>query len=100
MHKTESSKSRRRFLANTSLGLLSTTLAPWSNWEAAPPRAEEGPKLNRFVRIRLGPGPVPGRDEDIAFAPLTQLSLWIEQRQLTSERLTNIYLERLNRFKS
>jgi Asp-tRNA(Asn)/Glu-tRNA(Gln) amidotransferase A subunit family amidase len=41
---------------------------------------------------------VPGRDEDIAFAPLTQLSLWIEQRQLTSERLTNIYLERLNRF--
>ena len=44
------------------------------------------------------PRPLPANDEDIAFAPVTQLSRWIEQRKLTSERLTDIYLERLERF--
>jgi Asp-tRNA(Asn)/Glu-tRNA(Gln) amidotransferase A subunit family amidase len=41
---------------------------------------------------------LPANDEDIAFAPVTQLSRWIEGRQLSSERLTNLYLERLERF--
>jgi Asp-tRNA(Asn)/Glu-tRNA(Gln) amidotransferase A subunit family amidase len=41
---------------------------------------------------------VPTKDEDIAFAPLWQLSRWVETRQLTSERLTHIYLDRLQRF--
>jgi Asp-tRNA(Asn)/Glu-tRNA(Gln) amidotransferase A subunit family amidase len=41
---------------------------------------------------------LPQSDEDIAFAPLTQLSRWIEQRKLSSERLTGIYLTRLERF--
>ena len=40
----------------------------------------------------------PASDADIAFAPVTQLSRWIEKRQLTSERITRIYLERLERF--
>src|SRR6202040_4069006 len=39
-------------------------------------------------------------DADIAFAPVTQLSHWIETRQLSSERLTQIYLKRLERFDS
>ena len=42
--------------------------------------------------------PLPARDEDIAFARVSQLSRWIESRALTSERLTRIYLERLERF--
>jgi Asp-tRNA(Asn)/Glu-tRNA(Gln) amidotransferase A subunit family amidase len=42
--------------------------------------------------------PLPSRDEDIAFARLPALSRWIESRALTSERLTRIYLERLERF--
>src|SRR5581483_196394 len=37
-------------------------------------------------------------DADIAFAPVTSLSRWIERRQLTSERLTNIYLQRIVQF--
>ena len=37
-------------------------------------------------------------DADIAFSPVYKLSRWIERRQLTSERLTNIYIERLRRF--
>ena len=45
-----------------------------------------------------GHGPLPASDEDIAFAPVTQLSRWIETRQLTSERLTRIYLDRIERF--
>ena len=46
----------------------------------------------------IDPGPLPASDADIAFAPLTQLSRWIERRKLTSERLTQIYLERLESF--
>ena len=42
---------------------------------------------------RVDPGPLPANDEDIAFAPVTKLSRWIEQRKLTSERLTKIYLD-------
>jgi Asp-tRNA(Asn)/Glu-tRNA(Gln) amidotransferase A subunit family amidase len=41
---------------------------------------------------------LPQSDQEIAFAPLTQLSRWIEKRQLSSERLTQIYLGRLERF--
>jgi Asp-tRNA(Asn)/Glu-tRNA(Gln) amidotransferase A subunit family amidase len=37
-------------------------------------------------------------DDTIAFAPVTRLSRWIESRQITSERLTNIYLGRIERF--
>lgn len=43
------------------------------------------------------PGPVPGDDRDIAYAPVSALSRWIEQRRLSSERLTRIYLDRLDR---
>ena len=41
---------------------------------------------------------MPADDEDIAFASVVQLSRWIEQRKLTSERLTQIYLARLQQF--
>jgi len=37
-------------------------------------------------------------DDEIAFAPVTQLSRWIETRVLSSERLTRIYLDRLRRY--
>ena len=40
---------------------------------------------------------LPQRDEDIAFAPITQLSRWIERHELTSVRLTELYLDRLRR---
>jgi Asp-tRNA(Asn)/Glu-tRNA(Gln) amidotransferase A subunit family amidase len=42
--------------------------------------------------------PLPAKDEDIAYAPVAQLSRWIEMKAITSERLTGIYLERLERF--
>src|SRR4051794_3581906 len=51
-----------------------------------------------FVRTRGQAIPVPANDADIAFAPVTQLSRWIEAKALTSERLTNIYLRRIEQF--
>jgi Asp-tRNA(Asn)/Glu-tRNA(Gln) amidotransferase A subunit family amidase len=77
---------------------LEPTLAPWSHGEAALPGQAAGPARNLFLRSKTDPGPLPSHDEDIAFAPVTRLSCWIEKRQLTSERLTNIYLQRIERF--
>ena len=44
------------------------------------------------------PGPLPDSDEDIAFAPVTSLSRWIARGELTSRRLTEIYLSRIEAF--
>ncbi len=52
---------------------------------------------NRFRLANLSIPRLPSRDVDIAFAPLTHLSAWIRDRRLTSERLTRIYLDRLER---
>jgi Asp-tRNA(Asn)/Glu-tRNA(Gln) amidotransferase A subunit family amidase len=77
---------------------LEPTLAPALRWDPMLPGLKSGPQRDRFVRSNADSGPLPSRDEDIAFAPVTKLSRWIESRKLTSERLTNIYLERLQRF--
>ena len=77
---------------------LEATLAPATKWNPLVPGIKEWPKQNRFIRTNSDPGPLPTRDADIAFAPVTRLSRWIEQRKLTSERLTNIYIDRLERF--
>jgi Asp-tRNA(Asn)/Glu-tRNA(Gln) amidotransferase A subunit family amidase len=77
---------------------LEPALAPYSHCDAMLPGEQAGPERNRFVRSQTDPGPLPTSDEDIAFAPVTRLSRWIETRKLTSERLTNIYLQRIARF--
>ena len=43
------------------------------------------------------PPALPSGDTDIAFAPLTRLAGWIKSGQLTSRRLTEIYLGRIER---
>jgi len=77
---------------------LEPALAPAMRWDPILPGQKSGPDRDRFIRSKADPGPLPSRDEDIAFAPVTKLSRWIETRKLTSERLTNIYLERLQRY--
>ncbi len=47
------------------------------------------------VFTKVDPVPLPGDDEDIAFAPVTRLSSWILSGALTSRRLTDIYLSRI-----
>ncbi|HZP22348.1 MAG TPA: amidase [Terriglobales bacterium] len=77
---------------------LAETLAPWSRWNPVLPGTPQLPERSEFVRANTDPGPLPGREEDIAFATVSQLSRWIELRKLTSERLTNIYLGRLDQY--
>ena len=62
------------------------------------PARGSGPARDAFVRSTGDSVPLPANDADIAFAPVTQLSRWIEQKPLTSERLTNIYLRRIEQF--
>jgi Asp-tRNA(Asn)/Glu-tRNA(Gln) amidotransferase A subunit family amidase len=76
---------------------LEAELAPASQWNPLVKGAGAGPQRERFVRSAAKPGPLPARDEDIAFAPVTSLSRWIESRALSSERLTRIYIERIRR---
>jgi Asp-tRNA(Asn)/Glu-tRNA(Gln) amidotransferase A subunit family amidase len=73
-------------------------VAPYSQWDPILPGQKRGPERERFVRSLKDAGALPGWDEDIAFAPVWKLSQWIETRKMTSERLTKIYLERLERF--
>src|SRR5262249_46214312 len=77
---------------------LKDTLAPATRWNPVLPDIQLHVHHNRFIRSTADPGPLPAKDEDIAYAPVTKLSRWIEQRKLSSERLTNIYLSRIQRF--
>jgi Asp-tRNA(Asn)/Glu-tRNA(Gln) amidotransferase A subunit family amidase len=74
------------------------TSAPYSSWNPALPGRKAGPERDRFIRTSTDPGRLPANEEDIAFAPVTQLSRWIETRKITSQRLTQIYLQRLEKF--
>jgi Asp-tRNA(Asn)/Glu-tRNA(Gln) amidotransferase A subunit family amidase len=77
---------------------LEPTLAPFSRYHSVLPGQSSGPQRDQFIRTNLDPGPLPANDGDIAFAPVTQLSRWIERRKLSSERLTQIYLRRIQQF--
>src|SRR6059036_793017 len=79
---------------------LEPTLAPFSRYHSVLPSQSGGPRRDHFIRTKSEPGPLPANDADIAFAPVTQLSRWIEQHKLTSERLTQIYLHRIEQFDS
>jgi Asp-tRNA(Asn)/Glu-tRNA(Gln) amidotransferase A subunit family amidase len=78
------------------------SVAPASRWDPVipglPGQQQSGPGSDRFIRTASAGTPLPANDQDIAFAPLSQLSRWVETRQITSERLTRLYLDRLERF--
>jgi len=54
-----------------------------------------GEREQRLVYSDDDPGPLPDADRDIAFAPARSQSIWIRRGDLTSTRLTRIYLDRL-----
>jgi len=72
--------------------------APAALWNPLLPGLPRLPKMNRFVR---SPAPKnatpPASDSDIAWAPVTLLARWMETRAITSERLTRICLDRIER---
>jgi Asp-tRNA(Asn)/Glu-tRNA(Gln) amidotransferase A subunit family amidase len=76
---------------------LEDSLAPATTWT---PDASKEPivaKSDVFVRSPAGDAPLPANDADIAYATVAQQARWIESRRLTSERLTNVYLDRIRR---
>ena len=77
---------------------LGDTLAPATKWDPMLPDVKRAEIRDRFISSTSDPGPLPTIDADIAYAPVTKLSRWIEQRRLTSARLTQIYLNRLQEF--
>ena len=77
---------------------LGDTLAPATKWNPMLPDVKRAEIRDRFISSTSDPGPLPTSDADIAYAPVTKLSRWIEQRNLTSTRLTQIYLRRLQQF--
>ena len=76
---------------------LADTDAPAMLWNPQLPGIPAPPTVDRFVRSASTSAPLPSADDAIAFAPVTSLSRWIESRQLSSERLTQIYLSRIDR---
>src|SRR5437870_662106 len=76
---------------------IAATDSPATLWNPMLPGIAASPSRDQFVRSNADGAPLPSADDAIAFAPVTQLSRWIESRQLTSERLTHIYLSRIER---
>jgi len=77
---------------------LEDALAPATTWHPDTAKEPAVAPVDRFVRSTDTDAPLPASDADIAFASVAQLSRWIETKKLTSERLTNIYLDRIKRF--
>ena len=76
---------------------IAFTDPPATLWNPMLPGMATQPSRGRFVRSKADGAPLPSSDDTIAFAPVTQIARWIESGRLTSERLTNIYLSRIER---
>ena len=79
---------------------LDASVAPFSRTISTLPgdatgKAEASRRTPRFVRSTTDAGPLPTNDADIAFAPVWKLSRWVEARKISSQRLTEIYLQRI-----
>jgi Asp-tRNA(Asn)/Glu-tRNA(Gln) amidotransferase A subunit family amidase len=77
---------------------LGSGLAPYSTCKPLWPGQSTAAPQERFVRSARAAGALPASDAAIALAPLWKLSRWIEARQLSSARLTHIYLKRIEAF--
>ena len=77
---------------------MKDTLVPGTLWNPTIPGAHTAmPVESSFVRSAEDKS-LPTEEADIAFATVAQLSRWIEQKLLTSERLTEIYLRRIEKY--
>lgn len=75
---------------------LPNALGPALRFVPSPPANGAGEPVAAPARA---PAPaLPADDEDIAFAPLPHLAGWLEAGQISSTRLTELYLARLARF--
>ena len=77
---------------------LEPTLQPATLWNPAIPEVKLDEGNGVFMPAMATNIDVPRNKDDIAFAPVTQLAKWIESGLMTSEELTKIYLDRLERY--
>ena len=77
---------------------IEEAIAPGTVWNPTFPGTTRGPAKDEFIILSRPLPRFPANEAEIAFAPVTLLSEWIKSRQITSERLTNIYLKRLETF--
>ncbi len=78
---------------------LEDGLAPATVWNPALPGVKSYGSAEPSVYKRTASdAPLPADEASIAFAPVWQLSGWIESRKITSTRLTEIYLSRLEKY--
>src|SRR5260370_1902367 len=78
---------------------IEPAVAPATIWDPILPGQKPGPQRHRFVPTAAHPPLLPRHHPHISLAPVTPLSRWIGERQLTCDRLTRTYLDRLDRFK-
>lgn len=88
------------FESRQSRGPLPNALAPATVFRAMlpgrRPRWATGDGRLRDL-VPDDPGPLPAGETDLAFAPVTRLAGWIRRRSITSRRLTELCLRRLER---
>ena len=79
---------------------LPESVAPATVWHPLLPGEQlvASSQGSTFTPSQLNKRPLPAGDADIAFSTVPQLSAWIHAKELSSERLTKIYLERLGHF--
>jgi Asp-tRNA(Asn)/Glu-tRNA(Gln) amidotransferase A subunit family amidase len=73
-------------------------VAPATIWNPILPGEQIVASGERFAVRQYHARGLAATEEDIAYAPVALLSRWISSRQITSERLTQIYLKRLKEF--
>ncbi len=73
------------------------SVVPACIWDPRIPGAPTGPSRTR-TKFSRSTAPFPTSDVDLAYAPVTALSEWVRTRKISSARLTELYLDRLQRF--
>jgi Asp-tRNA(Asn)/Glu-tRNA(Gln) amidotransferase A subunit family amidase len=81
----------RRGHADEVVGPPAAVVDPW------PPGVPRPTGESKLALTRIKGGKT-GSDEDLAFAGIAQLGSWLRAKVVTSRRLTELYLERLDRF--
>lgn len=85
-----------RTLAITDADVPATVFHPLLTHNVSP--TPDGPVMVESARTDIPTAALPADDVAIAFSTVAQLAHWIETKQLTSTRLTQIYLARLKRY--
>ena len=87
------------FAARVNAGAMPNGLAPATVFRAMPPDRALDPvtSTGNPEMVVADPGSLPNDEAAIAFSTIADLCTWMRRGELTSERLTRIYLDRIER---